>query len=516
MQVVVNTTATPDSMSWDGTQYSLSPAASPPPSPPPASSGLNWKGAWSASTAYAVDDAVSLNGSSYICLVANTNSSPATSTTNWGMLAKAGATGAKGAQGIQGIQGIQGLQGIQGPEGPPGPAGGGSGGSSVPATVLQPVYPQQFGAKADGVTDDTAAFQAAIDAMTKNYNILDMVIPPVPAANGSYLLKGNLTIQPDQSRGANQLRVRINSFGDVANIWWAGSGSFLTLTGLMESRIEGLNVLFDPSVKNSVAWDFVPQAWAPSMNNSTFTRNRIQFGTGGNNVGVRLGQNAGYSDMAVFTWDGLEIIGVLAPGDVGVQVGGSQVIPLLFTGCGWSQLATAFLSGPRLANGETWQTYTGADNMTFVNCAASNNVQDYQLLSGGRFNFFGGRLEMGGRAFQIGAGASAATSQLYVNGVTLQSYKEPADGLGVFYMTSSDNLVLEALNATTIDASGNGVLLSPKFINMAYSNSALSVRGCCFMGNDPFYTVQGDTLVEVKHVQLIGTDGAFKGWAAEK
>lgn len=54
--------------------------------------GLNWLGAYSAGTTYAVDDAVSYNGSSYICKLSSTGNLP-TNTTYWDVLAEKGATG---------------------------------------------------------------------------------------------------------------------------------------------------------------------------------------------------------------------------------------------------------------------------------------------------------------------------------------------------------------------------------------------------------------------------------------
>lgn len=79
--------------------------------------GLNWKGAWAAGTAYAINDAVGFGGASYFSLTnANTGNQPDTSPAQWALLASQGATGPQGAQGIQGIQG---------PTGPQGPAGAG-------------------------------------------------------------------------------------------------------------------------------------------------------------------------------------------------------------------------------------------------------------------------------------------------------------------------------------------------------------------------------------------------------
>ena len=42
--------------------------------------GMVWRGAWSSSTSYAVNDAVSLGGASYICILAHTNHTPPNAT----------------------------------------------------------------------------------------------------------------------------------------------------------------------------------------------------------------------------------------------------------------------------------------------------------------------------------------------------------------------------------------------------------------------------------------------------
>ncbi len=104
---------------------------------------IAWKGAWDNGTAYDVNDAVVLNGTSYICTQAHTNQTPPNAT-YWDVLAakgdagptgNTGSVGATGPQGPQGTtgpqgpvgatgdQGIQGPQGEQGPQGPQGDAG---------------------------------------------------------------------------------------------------------------------------------------------------------------------------------------------------------------------------------------------------------------------------------------------------------------------------------------------------------------------------------------------------------
>ena len=51
--------------------------------------GINWRGTWSSGTAYAVNDAVAYQGSSYIATAASTAVAP-TNTANWAVLAQKG------------------------------------------------------------------------------------------------------------------------------------------------------------------------------------------------------------------------------------------------------------------------------------------------------------------------------------------------------------------------------------------------------------------------------------------
>jgi hypothetical protein len=98
--------------------------------------GFNWTGPWSAATSYEPNDAVSDNGSSYVCLTANSNDEPPSA--NWDLLAQEGAagpqgdtgptgatglTGETGAAGPQGATGLTGATGAVGPQGPTGPQG---------------------------------------------------------------------------------------------------------------------------------------------------------------------------------------------------------------------------------------------------------------------------------------------------------------------------------------------------------------------------------------------------------
>jgi hypothetical protein len=68
----------------------------------PTGQGITWRGTWSNSTAYAVNDAVARTNQSYICTVANTGKDPATDTTHWNLMAAQGGTGSAGPPGPTG------------------------------------------------------------------------------------------------------------------------------------------------------------------------------------------------------------------------------------------------------------------------------------------------------------------------------------------------------------------------------------------------------------------------------
>ena len=118
-----------------------------------------------------------------------------------------GADGAQGPQGEPGAQGEIGPPGPQGEQGPPGPKGdAGSGGSGAEFGINV----KDYGAKGDGVTDDTAAIQAAIDTAAASVvgAAGDMVLLP----KGMYMVSAPLVVKNYvRLVGANDNAVRIKA-----------------------------------------------------------------------------------------------------------------------------------------------------------------------------------------------------------------------------------------------------------------------------------------------------------------
>lgn len=131
-------------------------------------SSLNWQGAWSGSTAYAVGAAVSYLGSSYVALIANTNVLP-TNATDWALIAQVGATGAAGATGQTGAQGPTGNTGATGPQGTPGTTGatGATGSAGAAATIA-------VGTTTTGAAGSSASVS---NSGSSNAAVFDFTIP---------------------------------------------------------------------------------------------------------------------------------------------------------------------------------------------------------------------------------------------------------------------------------------------------------------------------------------------------
>lgn len=103
----------------------------------PQGPGVTWQGPYTQSTVYYLNDIISYNGSSWICIVEQTTETPSLDSNDWQLLAAAGPVGPTGAQGSQGNTGAPGELGPQGPVGPQGSVGAkgdpGSNGSQGPS-----------------------------------------------------------------------------------------------------------------------------------------------------------------------------------------------------------------------------------------------------------------------------------------------------------------------------------------------------------------------------------------------
>jgi pectate lyase-like protein len=145
----------------------------------------------------------------------------------WTPVPTGGAPGPAGPQGPQGPKGDTGPAGPQGPQGPqgiPGPAGGGGGTVSDDGIVN---VRRDFGAVGDGVADDTAAIQAALDAAFGSYasphgNSGARLNRPVFFPAGFYKVTSPVAgraITGAVNDGAGRIKLTISTTGIVTGDW---------------------------------------------------------------------------------------------------------------------------------------------------------------------------------------------------------------------------------------------------------------------------------------------------------
>jgi len=133
---------------------------------------ISFAGGWLVSRAYALGDAASYLGSSYVAIVANVGRQPDVSPTYWNLLAQSGSQGAMGTTGSQGLQGPTGYAGPQGAIGPVGATG--APGIMGPAGTVGPAGPiGQTGAA--GPTGAPGLVYQGSYVSNANYGLNDVV-----------------------------------------------------------------------------------------------------------------------------------------------------------------------------------------------------------------------------------------------------------------------------------------------------------------------------------------------------
>ena len=204
---------------------------------PQGPSVANYTGNYVSSTNYALHDAVSFNGSTYVSLVAgNVGNTPSLSPSQWALLAAqgvAGPTGPAGPTGATGPAGVAGVAGPQGPQGVVGPIG--------PAGAVGVTYRGQWGASATYHVNDVVSFNGVTYLATTQSVGSEPDISPsvwaVLAENGSAGATGPAGAAATVSVGM----VATGAAGTQASVTNVGTGSAAVLNFTIPQGAAGTN-----------------------------------------------------------------------------------------------------------------------------------------------------------------------------------------------------------------------------------------------------------------------------------
>lgn len=113
-----------------------------------------------------------------------------------------------------------------------------SSGASLAIGGNEAIYPEWFGAKGDGVTDDTAAIQAAIDSIDNTKGGV------VSFSSGTYKISSAITITGNNVRlkGFHYHLPTIKCYAAEAGIFFAASSGWIYSGGIENITIDGNNV----------------------------------------------------------------------------------------------------------------------------------------------------------------------------------------------------------------------------------------------------------------------------------
>lgn len=376
--------------------------------------------------------------------------------------------------------------------------------SAGPAAALRWFDVTDYGARGDGSSDDTAAFQAAITAAIAAPN--GALLIPEPAAN--YVLSSTLLLEPPA--GGAQFSLDIQAFGPFSSIVWNGPAntSIFHSYGWKRSKIEGVEIRLPAGATGVVAWDIDHDATRGSTGHLSFSHCDVTTASAlADIVGWRLGHTAG-SELSYINWNNCSVEnGGVA---TGTPIGWVNEDPNGFILC-WFNCSAAYM-GQGWTNNSTAgaASVAGGASMFWYGCGGSFNTIDFALRTGGVYEVEGGRFESGGRAVAIYNGTASLT--LAIRGVQFSAYVPPADG-AVFDIAAHQYNGGRPVNMLLEDCVIDGADYTASLISFYGGPTANTGKVAVRRGGirslvDPIYTAwAGQTLFEIDSVQRLDSSG---------
>lgn len=292
-------------------------------------------------------------------------------------------------------------------------------------TIRQHVFNvRHYGAKGDGTTNDSPAFQAAIDACLKNRSG-KVFIPKPPNA---YMLNSTINIRPPNPPGYTVDHLDMEGNLEFADIQWNGSSNstVFKVVGIKRSNIVGVHCLIRKACDDVTAWDITDDLTSTPQIGST---GQLYFGncfvgfdgpvvgnTQNRLTGFRLG-HLGASDTSQITFEQCSVTGVdNTRNHIGWIPEHWNVLIISLITCGGTSLYRFFSSNPRSGS----YSGGGGSSFAFYNCGTSDNQVDFEFTGAIAAQIFGGRYETGDRFMNV-MGTSGG-GNIIVDGVDVAGY----------------------------------------------------------------------------------------------
>ncbi len=324
------------------------------------------------------------------------------------------------------------------------------------STKIQDVFKwhnvTKYGAKGDGTTDDTAAFQNAINGAIADRG---KIISPAPP--NYYKITSTLTFGPPN--GTNETQVDWEGFGNPRrHIKYTGGvgTACIQAPGLRFSTWKGVNVHLDNTTTDQIAFDIDTLGSASSNSFNTFIGCNATLGKATGQKGWRVGHlslNGG--DISCLNWISCLVYGdpvSTSPpnpraGQIGWHIEGSNTLQNV-----WNQCFAAYLDTAVSNVSGTGANGAGNGAMYFFGFGTSQNNVDMLIGNSQSYVFSGGRFESGRRVLQVNN--SNVSPSIIFQGVEINDYdpvtvtaERPTNyGGALFYLDMPCSLEMQGCN----------------------------------------------------------------------
>jgi hypothetical protein len=333
---------------------------------------------------------------------------------------------------------------------------------------------KDYGAVGDGTADDTAAFQAAINAAA---TINGTVVIPNPPTGGYYKLTSTVTIKPQGSDTQTWLELR--GGGKNGTIRWAGAANTPVFQCYGWKRGGADNIRIDISgAAGVIAWDVDTTVTYGSLSGVSWTRCFVEMGTTAG-VGWRVGHvSGGIADISFCEWRNCTVNGnsggTVTAGSRGWLIEGINTLNNY-----WFGGSAAFIDKAVSNSGAT----TGNDSMFFYGFGTTHTLTDFTFDAPGAYVISGGRFEDGKRFLDV-LGPSSNHPAVVVQGINISGHT-PTDGILVNFSRPGSLL----WDGNFIKSSGSNYTAAAFTFDGFTGLGTFHVRGGGIQAADPFWTI---------------------------
>jgi Pectate lyase superfamily protein/GDSL-like Lipase/Acylhydrolase family len=339
---------------------------------------------------------------------------------------------------------------------------------------IRAISVMDYGAVGDGVADDTAAFQAAINAAIAYKSRL-----VIPAAQNYYRITTTLNLYSI----ADQFFLNIEGDGQTNSlIKWDGANNTAVFfaKGWKSAAISGIHISATAGKTGVVYWDLDTDSLRGSLTDTTFINCYCEL-LNANCVGYRLGHISGgtLGDISDMVWINCRCLSTGAfNGQIGWLVEGANALHMQWFGGFGSGLTKMFTNLSVSGTGAT--SDQGGGGQYFYGLGGSGNAIDFELANNATTVISGGRFELGKRFLNVTN--SSAHMAVTVSGTAIDAYT-PADGT-LIYFDRPGTLIMDGVRVASATPFDSRMIFLGGFLP---GKGSLFIRGGTYNAGTTFW-----------------------------